>query len=60
MSELAEAGYAGKVTFEPFGNGSYALDPVAAWRRNLAAIEPESTGLVLAFAMISRYPSGCN
>jgi protein FrlC len=39
-SELAERGYAGKITFEPFGNGSYALDPVAAWRRNLAAIAP--------------------
>jgi protein FrlC len=40
VSELAESGYAGKITFEPFGNGSYALDPVAAWKRNLAAIEP--------------------
>lgn len=40
VSELAERGYAGKITFEPFGNGSYALDPVAAWRRNLAAIAP--------------------
>ena len=40
VSQLAEAGYAGKITFEPFGNGSYALDPVSAWKRNLAAIEP--------------------
>jgi fructoselysine 3-epimerase len=40
LTELATAGYAGKVTFEPFGNGSYALDPVAAWRRCLAGIEP--------------------
>lgn len=40
VSDLAEAGYAGKITFEPFGNGSYALDPIAAWKRNLAAIEP--------------------
>ena len=40
VSDLAESGYAGKITFEPFGNGSYALDPVAAWKRNLAAIEP--------------------
>jgi fructoselysine 3-epimerase len=39
VTELAESGYAGKITFEPFGNGSYALDPAAAWRRNLAAIE---------------------
>jgi protein FrlC len=41
---LAESGYAGKITFEPFGNGSYALDPVAAWKRNLAAIEPYLDG----------------
>lgn len=40
IGELAEHGYAGKVTFEPFGNGSYALDPIAAWQRNLAAIAP--------------------
>ena len=40
VSELTESGYAGKITFGPFGNGSYALDPVAAWKRNLAAIEP--------------------
>jgi len=40
VSELAEGGYAGKITFEPFGNGSYALDPVTAWKRCLAAIEP--------------------
>jgi protein FrlC len=40
VSKLASAGYAGKITFEPFGNGSYALDPVKAWTRCLAAIEP--------------------
>jgi protein FrlC len=40
VSELAERGYTGKVAFEPFGNGSCALDPVAAWQRNLAAIAP--------------------
>jgi protein FrlC len=40
ITELAAHGYAGKVTFEPFGNGSYALDPVAAWERCLAGIEP--------------------
>lgn len=40
IDELAAAGYAGRLTFEPFGNGAYALDPVAAWKRCLAAIEP--------------------
>jgi len=40
VGELAEAGYAGTLTFEPFGNGSYALDPVAAWRRCLDGIAP--------------------
>jgi protein FrlC len=40
LQALADAGYAGKITFEPFGNGAYALDPIAAWKRNLAAIEP--------------------
>lgn len=40
VNELIAAGYAGKITFEPFGNGSYALDPISAWRRSLAAIEP--------------------
>jgi len=40
VSELAENRYAGKITFEPFGNGSYALNPVETWRRCLAGIEP--------------------
>lgn len=40
VSELASLGYAGKITFEPFGNGSYALDPVKAWTHCLNAIEP--------------------
>lgn len=40
VNALIEAGYKGKITFEPFGNGSYALDPVSAWRRSFAAIEP--------------------
>ncbi|MER9917858.1 MULTISPECIES: sugar phosphate isomerase/epimerase family protein [unclassified Mesorhizobium] len=40
VSELARLGYAGKFTFEPFGNGSYALDPVKAWTRCLGAIAP--------------------
>ena len=44
VSELAEAGYAGKITFEPFGNGSYALDPIATWKRCLAGIEPYLDG----------------
>jgi protein FrlC len=37
---LAQHCYAGKITFEPFGNGSYALDPVETWKRCLAGIEP--------------------
>jgi protein FrlC len=40
VSALAEQGYRGKITFEPFGNGSYALDPVETWKRCLAGIEP--------------------
>lgn len=40
LSELAQAGYRGTLTFEPFGDGSYALDPVAAWTRNMNAIAP--------------------
>ncbi|TPN20857.1 TIM barrel protein [Mesorhizobium sp. B2-3-3] len=40
VSELANLEYAGKITFEPFGNGSYALDPVKAWTRCLDALEP--------------------
>jgi protein FrlC len=40
VSELTGFGYAGRITFEPVGNESYALDPGAAWKRNLAAIEP--------------------
>lgn len=40
VEDLAEAGYRGKITFEPFGNGAYALDPVAAWKRCLDGIAP--------------------
>lgn len=40
IGALIAAGYTGKITFEHFGNGSYALDPVSAWRRSFAAIEP--------------------
>lgn len=40
VATLNAADFAGTFTFEPFGNGAYALDPVAAWRRCLAAISP--------------------
>jgi protein FrlC len=40
VTELATGGYRGKISFEPFGNGTYALDPVKALRRNLQAIAP--------------------
>jgi fructoselysine 3-epimerase len=40
LEQLAEYGYQGKVTFEPFGEGSYALDPVTAWRRCLDGARP--------------------
>lgn len=40
LASLARAGYRGALSFEPFGDGSYALDPMAAWARNLAAIAP--------------------
>ena len=40
LEQLAEHGYRGKVTFEPFGDGSYALDPVAAWQRCLDGARP--------------------
>lgn len=40
MAGLIRAGYAGKLSFEPFGTGNYALDPEAAWRRNSAGLSP--------------------
>jgi protein FrlC len=40
VSALAQHQYTGKITFEPFGNGSYALDPVETWKRCLAGIGP--------------------
>ena len=40
LAELRAHGFAGTLTFEPFGNGSYALDPVSVWRRSLDAIAP--------------------
>lgn len=38
IAALATGGYTGTLSFEPFGDGSYALDPEAALARNLAAI----------------------
>ena len=40
LTEIAHHSFRGTLTFEPFGNGSYALDPVAVWRRCLDAISP--------------------
>jgi len=40
IAALDVADFKGAFTFEPFGNGSYALDPVAAWKRCLSAIAP--------------------
>lgn len=40
LQELASAGYSGKLSFEPFGDGTYALNPVEAWTRCLRAIAP--------------------
>jgi protein FrlC len=40
LQQLAEGGYRGKLTFEPFGDGSYALDPEPAWQRCLDGIRP--------------------
>ncbi|CAM5466111.1 Fructoselysine 3-epimerase [Frigidibacter albus] len=40
LTDLAEAGYRGALSFEPFGDGSYALDPITAWSRNMQAIAP--------------------
>ena len=40
LAELAASSFAGTMTFEPFGNGSYALDPVSAWQRCLKQVAP--------------------
>lgn len=40
LAEISDHSFEGTLTFEPFGNGSYALDPAAAWRRCLDAIAP--------------------
>lgn len=38
LAEISKHSFQGTLTFEPFGNGLYALDPVAVWRRCLDAI----------------------
>lgn len=40
ITALGRHDFAGTLTFEPFGNGSYALDPVSTWRHCLASIIP--------------------
>lgn len=45
LMELVGAGYGGTLSFEPFGDGRYALKPETALRRNLAGIAPFVKGL---------------
>ena len=40
LAALDAQSFEGTLTFEPFGNGSYALDPLSAWRRCLDSIAP--------------------
>jgi len=40
LEQLANANFTGTMTFEPFGDGRYALDPIHAWQRSLNAIAP--------------------
>ena len=40
LAEIADHLFEGTLTFEPFGNGLYALDPVAVWQCCLDAIYP--------------------
>lgn len=40
VDELVRLGYGGTMTFELFGDGSYALDPVAAWTRCVEGLRP--------------------
>lgn len=40
IDELIAGEYTGTLTFEPFGDGTYALDPQDAWARNIAAVAP--------------------
>ncbi|MGC0053846.1 sugar phosphate isomerase/epimerase family protein [Brucella pituitosa] len=40
LAEIADHLFDGTLTFEPFGNGLYAQDPVAVWQRCLDAIYP--------------------
>lgn len=42
LSELAEIGYSGFMTFELFGDGRYALDPLPALRQCMDAVENAS------------------
>lgn len=44
VTELAQYGYTGTVTFELFGDGSYALDPLTAWRRCADGLRPHLDG----------------
>lgn len=44
ITALAAAGYVGTLSFEPFGDGSYALAPEQALIRNLAGIGPHLKG----------------
>lgn len=44
LADLARHGYQGTLTFEPFGNGSYALDPASTWKKCLEAIAPHVDG----------------
>lgn len=37
LDALARGGYHGNIAFEPFGDGSYALDPAFAFTRNMNA-----------------------
>lgn len=46
LDQLAAIGYRGRLSFEPFGDGNYALEPVTALKRNLAAIAPYLDGEV--------------
>ncbi|MCU1636611.1 MAG: D-tagatose 3-epimerase [Cryobacterium sp.] len=39
LQALGDVGYRGFMTFELFGDGSYALDPLPALQRSLAAVE---------------------
>lgn len=40
LADISHYSFEGTLTFEPFGNGSYALNPASAWRRCLEASAP--------------------